>query len=87
VVEQRARGNGRQNAARYAPEIQGLNAYDFLKGKNITAKFMLVPRKVSTSCGTCVSFSAGVEIDFGADFTSYGTETVYIEKESGYSKI
>lgn len=30
----------------------------FLKGRNLSGKLQPVPRKVSTSCGTCVTFKS-----------------------------
>ena len=58
-----------------------------LKGKDIAAKLMPVPRKVSSSCGTCVSFSMeepGQGLDFG--FADCEIEAVYLKTPGGYQK-
>ena len=48
---------------------------DFLKGQNIKGKMMPVPRKISASCGTCVSFVSDIEVSFDG----YEVEAVFIE--------
>lgn len=68
--------------ATFFSHYDALTFFDFLKGKNITAKLMPVPRKLSASCGTCVSFSTDAEIDF----SSYEIEAVYVETEDGVLK-
>ena len=60
-----------------------LTFFNFLKGNNITAKLMPVPRKVSASCGTCVSFISGSKIDFAG----HELEAIYIETGGGFSKV
>ena len=69
--------------ATFFSHYDALTFFDFLKGKNITAKLMPVPRKVSASCGTCVSFSTDAKIDL----TGYEVEAVYIETADGFSKV
>jgi hypothetical protein len=57
--------------------------FNSLKEKNISAKLMPVPRKVSASCGTCVSFAC----DFNIDFEGHELEALYIETSGGFSKV
>ncbi len=43
-----------------------LTFFNILKEKNINPKLMPVPRKISSSCGTCVSFDYDGEINFSS---------------------
>ena len=69
--------------ATFFSHYDALTFFNFLKGKNITAKLMPVPRKVSASCGTCVSFVSDLKIDF----SGHELEAVYIEAGGEFSKI
>ena len=68
--------------ATFFSHYDALTFFNFLKEKNVTAKLMPVPRKVSASCGTCVSFTSDLKIDL----TGYEVEAIYLETEDGYSK-
>ena len=54
------------------------------KSKNITAKLMPVPRTLSSSCGTCVSYE-GDDYKSGASITSEVEQIVEV-LESGYKE-
>jgi hypothetical protein len=69
--------------ATFFSHYDALTFFNFLKGKNITAKLMPVPRKVSASCGTCVSFVS----DLKMDYAGYELEAIYIEAGGEFSKI
>lgn len=66
--------------ATFFSHYDALTFFNFLKEKNVAAKLMPVPRKVSASCGTCVSFTSDLKIDF----TRYEVEAVYLETEDGF---
>lgn len=63
--------------------FDALSVFNFLKEKGISAKLMPVPRKVSASCGTCVSFSCDLVIDF----TGYEIDAIYIETGNKFELI
>ena len=46
-----------------------------LKNQGIVAKLMPVPRKLSSSCGTCVCY----ECNFIVDLDGYEIDCVYLE--------
>ena len=69
--------------ATFFSHYDALTFFNFLKGKNIAAKLMPVPRKVSASCGTCVSFVSDLKVDFAG----YELEAIYIETEGGFLKV
>ena len=69
--------------ATFVSHYEALTFFNFLKDKNITAKLMPVPRNVSASCGTCVSFISDSEIDF----TGCEIEAIYLETKNGFSKV
>ena len=69
--------------ATFFSHYDALTFFNFLKEKNIAAKLMPVPRKVSASCGTCVAFVSDLKIDF----SGYELEAIYIETERGFSKV
>jgi len=56
-----------------------LTLFNHLKEKDIAAKLAPVPRKVSASCGTCLTFSSDSE----PDFSCCEIEAVYVKMESG----
>jgi hypothetical protein len=60
-----------------------LTFFNFIKEKNINARLMPVPRKVSASCGTCVSYTSDLKIDF----TGYGLEALYTENEGEFFNV
>ena len=55
----------------------------FLKAQNIEARLMPTPRKISASCGTCVSFA----VDGEFDFLDFEVDGVYEEVITGFSKL
>ena len=55
----------------------------FLKGQGIEARLMPTPRKISASCGTCVSFVSGEEMDF----SGFEIDGVYEKMINGFSKL
>ena len=61
-----------------------LSFFRALKEQGVEARLMPVPRKVSASCGTCVSYLADVEIDVSS---AHELEAVYIETPDGFSKV
>ena len=65
--------------ATFYSHYDAMTFFNFLKDKNITAKLMPVPRKISASCGTCVSFVC----DLKADFSDYEIQAIYIETKDG----
>jgi hypothetical protein len=69
--------------ATFFSHYDALAFYNFLKEKNVAAKLMPVPRKVSASCGTCVSFASDSKIDLAG----YELEALYIETGDGFSKV
>jgi len=73
----------RNYIATFFSHYDALNFFSMTKEKNITAKIIPVPRKVSASCGTCVSFNT----DSTIDFTGYEIEAIYIETDGKYSEV
>ena len=69
--------------ATFFSHYDALTFFNFLKEKNIAAKLMPVPRKVSASCGTCVSFVSDLKIDF----VGHELEAIYAETGGGFSKV
>ena len=69
--------------ATFFSHYDALTFFSFLKGKNIAAKLMPVPRKVSASCGTCVSFIS----DLKPDFAGYELDAIYIKTGNEFSKV
>jgi len=57
--------------------------FKFLKESGTRAKLMPVPRKVSASCGTCVSLMAEREVNLDG----YETEAVYLESDGAFIQI
>ncbi len=51
----------------------------FLATKNIRCTLQPVPRSLSSSCGTCVSFSTEVKLENFADFIYDGLDALYQE--------
>ena len=49
--------------ATFYSHFGALTYYQALKSQGISAKLMPVPRKVSSSCGTCVSYEHSLAID------------------------
>ena len=68
--------------ATFFSHFDALTFYSALKSKNITAKLMPVPRKLSASCGTCVFFATDLELDF----ENYEIEGVYTDSSGVYQK-
>ncbi|MCL2575038.1 MAG: DUF3343 domain-containing protein [Defluviitaleaceae bacterium] len=54
-----------------------------LKDKNINAKAMPTPRKLSASCGICVVF----DNQPNSDYNDYEVDAVYIEENGKYTAI
>jgi hypothetical protein len=69
--------------ATFFSHYDALTFFNSIKEKNIKARLMPVPRKVSASCGTCVSYTSDLKIDF----TGYELEALYTETESGLLKV
>ena len=61
--------------ATFYSHFDALTFFNYLKGKKIKAKLMPVPRKVSASCGTCVSYIT--DSDSEIDYTVSEIEAVY----------
>ena len=57
--------------------------YKSLKNQGITAKLKPAPRKVSVSCGTCVSY----EHDTAIDLSDCELDSIYIENNSKYTQV
>jgi len=66
--------------ATFYSHYDALTFYSYLKNKDIKAKLMPVPRKVSASCGTCVSYSTDLEISY----TISEIEALYLETATGF---
>ncbi|MCL2397633.1 MAG: DUF3343 domain-containing protein [Defluviitaleaceae bacterium] len=66
--------------ATFFSHYDALLFYDFLQEKDITARLMPVPRRVSASCGTCVSFAHNTEILY----TQCEMEAIYIQVSDGF---
>jgi len=49
--------------ATFYSHFGAISYYDSIKKQNISAKLMPVPRKVSSSCGTCVSYEHSMPVD------------------------
>ena len=60
-----------------------LTFFGALKERDIEAKLMPVPRRVSAACGTCVCYTADAEVVDPA----HELEAVYLEVADGYSKV
>jgi hypothetical protein len=69
--------------ATFFSHYDALTFFSFLKEKGVAAKLSPVPRKVSTSCGTCVAFT----LDSISDFPGCEIEAIYIEADGKYSKV
>jgi len=69
--------------ATFFSHYDALAFFNFLKGRGITAKLMPVPRKVSSSCGTCVSFASDAEIDC----TDHEVDAVYVQTAGTFVKL
>ncbi|MDR2720626.1 MAG: DUF3343 domain-containing protein [Nitrososphaerota archaeon] len=52
-----------------------LSYYKVLKDRGINAKMLPVPRKISSSCGTCVCY----ENDLLVDLDGYEIDCVYLK--------
>ncbi|MCL2699079.1 MAG: DUF3343 domain-containing protein [Defluviitaleaceae bacterium] len=72
--------------ATFFSHYDALMFFNFLKEKNITAKLMPVPRKVSASCGTCVSYTSD-SVSLAVNFSGYEIEAVYVEAEGRFLKF
>ena len=68
--------------ATFFSHYDALTFYNLLKERGIVAKLAPVPRKVSSSCGTCVSFVT----DSITDFPGYEIDAIYIETADGFSE-
>ncbi len=66
--------------ATFYSHFGALTFFNNLKKQNITAKLMPVPRKLSSSCGTCVSFSS----DMATDFENEDLEAIYLFENQSY---
>ena len=54
-----------------------------LKERGVDGKVMPVPRKVSSSCGSCVRFTAETE----AAFHTEDVEGIYLAQDDGYIQL
>ena len=54
-----------------------------LKEQGIDCKVMPVPRKVSSSCGSCVRFTAAEETPFRTE----DVEGMYLAEDEGYTQL
>ena len=54
-----------------------------LKNQGISAKLMPTPRRVSSSCGTCVSY----EFDSAVDLKDCELDSVYLEIGCGFDCV
>ncbi|MCL1970333.1 MAG: DUF3343 domain-containing protein [Candidatus Bathyarchaeota archaeon] len=61
-----------------------LTYYKMLKEKGIKAKLMPTPRKISSSCGTCVHYETDINI---IDLEEHEIETTYLETEQELKRI
>jgi len=68
--------------------------FNHVKETGAAAKLMPVPRRVSSSCGTCVYFDSEMELmSNGRIITKFLTlsqseiEAIYIETASGYMEV
>lgn len=68
-------GDKRSYVATFFSHYDAVAFAQMLKGRRIEAKPMPVPRRLSSSCGTCVRFEASCA-DIGA-FAQEGLDKVY----------
>jgi len=66
--------------ATFFSHYDALTFFNLLKGDGIAAKLIPVPRKVSASCGTCVSFDS-YSIP---DLQDCEIEAIYVEADGKY---
>jgi hypothetical protein len=55
-----------------------LTFHKFLKEKGIAAKLIPTPRKLSASCGNCVSFSIDASVYDTLDFSNFEIGEIHI---------
>jgi len=55
-----------------------------LKKEGINARMMPVPRRVSSSCGTCVAYDAD---ELSIDFNEHEIEHAYVQTSSGFERL
>jgi len=69
--------------ATFFSHFDALTFFNLMKEKGIAAKLSPVPRKVSASCGTCVSFTT----DSISTFEDCETEAIYVETDGKFSAV
>jgi len=69
--------------ATFFSHYDALTFFNLIKERDMAAKISPVPRKVSASCGTCVSFAS----DSIPTFQNCEIEAIYIETNGKYSAV
>ncbi|MCL2854797.1 MAG: DUF3343 domain-containing protein [Defluviitaleaceae bacterium] len=69
--------------ATFFSHFDALMFCEHLKEQGVAAKMMPVPRKVSSSCGTCVSFTTETEINFD----QHEVDAVFVETFGEFRQI
>ena len=74
--------------ATFYSHFGALSYYKALKERGIAAKLMPVPRRISASCGTCVSYehSEFADNEF-ADSDEFELEAVYAMSNGGFECV
>jgi len=70
--------------ATFFSHYDALVFFSFLNETGITAKLVPVPRRLSSSCGTCVAFETKQLPSHNAD---YELDAIYKEVQDGFLKI
>ena len=66
--------------ATFFSHYDALTFFNYLKETGVSASLAPVPRKVSSSCGTCVTF----ETDLIPDVPNSEVEAVYLESDGKF---
>jgi len=69
--------------ATFYSHFDALTFFNIMKENDVTAKLSPVPRKVSASCGTCVSFVS----DSIPQVQDCEIEAIYIETDGNFSNL
>ena len=72
--------------ATFHTHFDAMNYVRFLKKRGIAGALKPVPRKVSSSCGTCAVFDAGPEVDF-VNFTREEVAGLYLLEGDRHTQI
>ena len=56
---------------------------DYLRQQAIKAKMMPVPRKVNSSCGTCVAYATDLELNFDG----HEIEAIFLKTADGFVTV